>query len=143
MENDIFMEISALLKRKALELGADFARHIEDCQKMIEVSGGWQELFNYALNAEEKVCDTISLKECIVWVKANLKAEIHGGAIISKMKNEQRLFSDKKLTLKVCFMDKDGRPLPDKESRFLIICTDNLDEDLTNTFGTKDTIVLK
>lgn len=142
--NDLFDDVIAVIRKKANEMGKDFAQYFNDFQKAIDGFGGWEGLLSYAMYAEEKKCDTITFEECVSWVKSNLKSELHSGAIISKMKNTQTFGDDTaKMTLKICFMDKNGKPLPDETSKHLIIRCNSFDGDLKNYFGDKDTIVLK
>lgn len=134
-------EFSILLKKKALEMGKEFVEYFNEFKTSLDELGGWKGLFEYARNVEEKVVDTFSFEDCIKWIKSYLNPQIHGGAIIFRKKNDAK--SEKKLTLKVCYMGKDGQPLSDNESKHLIVRCDSVSDDLANAFGDKDMIVVK
>ena len=119
------------------ELVKKFGKKVCDYMMQIQESGGWKKFINTAWYGDEIETDIFTFKECIEWVKTHFKRDIHSGAIVGKKQEGERLL------LKACFMGKDGKPLSDEVSHFLIIRCKDIDDNFKNQFGNNNTIVLR
>ena len=119
------------------ELVKKFGQKVCDYMMQIQEAGGWKKFINTAWYGEEIETDIFTFKECIEWVKTHFNRDTHSGAIVGKKQESERLL------LKACFMGKDGKPLSDEVSHFLIVRCKDIDENFKNQFGNNNTIVLK
>jgi|GEM_PF-6146676 len=123
--------------REMTELVKKYGKKACECFSKIQEAGGWQKFVNTAWYGDEKETDIFTFKDCLEWVKTYYDKEKHSGAFVAKKQGGN------KLLIKICFAGKDGNPLPDEESHYLIVRCNDLDDNFKNQFGDKNTIILK
>lgn len=135
--DDIFDQIGKFIKGKAAENDIDFDELAKEFQ---EKFGDFKNFLKFIWNCDEKTTETLTFKDCVAWIKPKISAEIHSGAVVYKTaKND----GAQKLDVKISLLDKNGNPLSDSKSPFLIVHCNSVDADLKNAFGDKDMIILK
>ncbi len=135
--DDIFDQIGKFIKGKAAENDIDFD---ELSQKFQEKFGDFKKFLEFAWNCEERTTEILTFQDCVGWIKPKISAEIHSGAVVYKTaKND----GGQKLDVKISLLDKNGNPLPDSKSPFLIVHCNSIDADLKNAFGDKNMIILR
>lgn len=135
--DEIFDEIAEFIKSKAKEYGLSLD---EMLTKFKEKFIDFKEFLSFARNCEEKTLDVFTFKDCLAWIKPKISPEIHSGAVVYRTaKNNE----GNKLMIKVSFLDKNGNPLSDTTSKFLIVHCNSIDSELKTAFGEKDMIILR
>ena len=125
------------VKREMIKLVKKYGKKAWVCLSKIQEAGGLEKFFKIAWHEKEQETDIFTFKECIEWVKAYYDKSNHHGAIVAKKQLGNTLI------LKIFFAGKDGRPLPDEESHYLIVHCNNIDKSFINQFGDKDILFLK
>ncbi len=136
-KNDFQNDLEKYLRELVKKWGKKASAHYADLKKTIDEIGGWDSFIKRTWNGEEKEIDIFSFKDCIEWVKKYFDNKKHSGAAVGKIQD------DKKLLLKVSFIDPDEELLSDEESPYLIVRCNDIDKNFKNQFGDKNLIILK